>query len=130
MARPQGARFQSHQESDRIEKQRSVLVHIVADHPNKISDLRPLFGSRHVITSALLHGMGRLPQDCDAIIAAAGLRNAEPVKTRGQSAAPPTNSASRKPKPAVFSLPPLELCTITALREASSASSKGDQKNA
>lgn len=56
-----------------------MLVHIVADHPNKISDLRPLFGSQHVITSALLYGMGRLPQDCDAIIAAADLRNAENI---------------------------------------------------
>jgi len=57
-----------------------MLVHIVADHPNKISDLRPLFGSRHVITSALLYGMGRLPRDCDAIIAAADLRNAENIE--------------------------------------------------
>jgi len=56
-----------------------MLVHIVADHPNKISDLRPLFGSQHVITSALLYGMGRLPRDCDAIIAAADLRNAENI---------------------------------------------------
>ena len=46
-----------------------MLVHIVADHPNKISDLHPLFGSQHVITSALLYGKDRLPKDCDAIIA-------------------------------------------------------------
>jgi putative nucleotidyltransferase with HDIG domain len=56
-----------------------MLVHIVADHPNKISDLRPLFGSQHMVTSALLYGKGRLPQDCDAIIAAADLRNAENI---------------------------------------------------
>jgi putative nucleotidyltransferase with HDIG domain len=56
-----------------------MLVHIVADHPNKISDLRPLVGSQHVITSALLSGRGRLPKDCDAIIAAADLRNAENI---------------------------------------------------
>jgi putative nucleotidyltransferase with HDIG domain len=79
MARPQGACFQSHQEPDRIEKQTSMLVHIAADHPNKISDLRPLFGSQHVITSALLHGKDRLPKDCDAIVAAADLRNAENI---------------------------------------------------
>src|SRR5258708_24865880 len=79
MARPQGTCFQSHQEPDRIEKQTSMLVHIVADHPNKISDLRPLVGSQHVITSALLSGRGRPPKDCDAIIAAADLRNAENI---------------------------------------------------
>jgi putative nucleotidyltransferase with HDIG domain len=56
-----------------------MLVHIVADHPDKISDLRPLFGSQHVITSVLLYGKDRLPKDCDTIIAAADLRNAENV---------------------------------------------------
>jgi putative nucleotidyltransferase with HDIG domain len=56
-----------------------MLVHIVADHPNKILDLRPLFGSQHVITSALLYGEDRPPKDCDAIIAAADLRNVENI---------------------------------------------------
>jgi len=56
-----------------------MLVHIVADHQNKISDLRPLLSSQHVITSALLYGNGRLPKDCDAIVAAADLRNAENI---------------------------------------------------
>jgi hypothetical protein len=139
-----------------------MLVHIVADHPDKISDLRPLFGSQHVITSVLLYGKDRLPKDCDTIIAAADLRNAENIaalktvstafKSARRPALPagnrhsrgvriesgigkglhalPTNSASRKPKPAVFSLPRPELCTITAFSEASSAGSKGDQKNA
>ncbi len=53
-----------------------MLVHIVADHPNKISGLRELFGPQHAITSALLDGEGRAPKACDAIVAAADLRNA------------------------------------------------------
>lgn len=56
-----------------------MLVHIVADHPNKISDLRALFGPQHAVTSALLSGKGRLPKECDAVIAAADLRNAENI---------------------------------------------------
>ena len=56
-----------------------MLVVIVADHPNKVSDLRPLFGSQHLVSSALLNGKGRLPKECDAIIAAADLRNAENI---------------------------------------------------
>jgi len=53
-----------------------MLVHIVADHPNKISDLRPLLGPQHQVTSALLDGKERPPKECDAIVAAADLRNA------------------------------------------------------
>lgn len=56
-----------------------MLVHIVADQTSKISDLRSLFGSQHVITSALLHGKDRRPQQCDAVIAAVDLRNAENI---------------------------------------------------
>ena len=56
-----------------------MLVHIVADHPNKISDLRALFDPPDLVTSALLDGEGRSPKECDAIIAAADLRNAENI---------------------------------------------------
>jgi putative nucleotidyltransferase with HDIG domain len=56
-----------------------MLVHIVADHPNKISDLLPLVGPQHLVTSALLYGKGPVPKECDAIIAAADLRNAENI---------------------------------------------------
>jgi hypothetical protein len=74
---------------------------------DEIPDLRPLFGSQHTITHACTIAPGAMigyPTD--------------------------PNSASRKPKPAVFSLPRQELCTITAFGEASSVSSKGAQKNA
>jgi putative nucleotidyltransferase with HDIG domain len=56
-----------------------MLVHIVADHTNRISDLLPLFGSQHSVTSALLCDTGRHPKECDAVIAAADLRNAENI---------------------------------------------------
>jgi putative nucleotidyltransferase with HDIG domain len=95
MARQQGGFFRSRQKSDRIEKYTSMLVHIVADHPNKISDLRPLFGSQHLVTSALLDGKGRMPKECGAIIAAADLRNADSIAAlKAVSAA--FNSAQRR----------------------------------
>ena len=56
-----------------------MFVHIVADRQNKISELRSLFGPQHRITSALLDGESSVPKQCDAMITAADLRNAENI---------------------------------------------------
>jgi putative nucleotidyltransferase with HDIG domain len=56
-----------------------MFVHIVADHQNKISELRSLLGSQYRITSALLNGESSAPKECDAIIIAADLRNADNI---------------------------------------------------
>src|SRR5258707_8951878 len=56
-----------------------MFVHIVADHQNKISELRAMFGSQHRVTSALLNCESDAPKECDVIIAAADLRNADNI---------------------------------------------------
>src|SRR5882724_6976012 len=56
-----------------------MLVHIVADDQKKISELRPLFGSQDRITSALLNDESSRPKECDALIVAVDLRNAESI---------------------------------------------------
>ena len=56
-----------------------MLVHIVADNQNKVSELRPLFGSQHRVTSGLLNRQSSVPKECDAIITAADLRNADNI---------------------------------------------------
>src|SRR5260370_26711606 len=56
-----------------------MLVHIVADDRNKISELRALFGSQHRVTSALLNDENRGPNECDALIVAVDLRNADNI---------------------------------------------------
>ena len=50
-------------------------VHIIADHPNEISNLRPpLLGSENRVSSALLDGENIVPVECYATIVAADLR--------------------------------------------------------
>ena len=56
-----------------------MLVHIVADDRKKISELRPLFGSQDRITSALLNDESSGPKQCDALIVAVDLRNADNI---------------------------------------------------
>ena len=56
-----------------------MLVHIVADDQKKISELRPLFGSQDRITSALLNDESSRPKECDALIVAVDLRNADSI---------------------------------------------------
>jgi putative nucleotidyltransferase with HDIG domain len=56
-----------------------MLVHIVADRPNKISELCSLLGSQHRITSALLNDESSMPKDCDATIVAVDLRSADNI---------------------------------------------------
>jgi putative nucleotidyltransferase with HDIG domain len=56
-----------------------MLVHIVADDRKKISELRALFGSQDRITSALLNGESGVPKECEAMIVAVDLRNADNI---------------------------------------------------
>src|SRR6266478_8933827 len=56
-----------------------MLVHIVADDQNKILELRALFWSQDRITSALLNDESRGPKECDALIVAVDLRNADNI---------------------------------------------------
>src|SRR5260370_21873790 len=56
-----------------------MLVHIVADDQNRISELRALFGSQDRITSALLKDESSGPKECDALIVAVDLRNADNI---------------------------------------------------
>jgi putative nucleotidyltransferase with HDIG domain len=64
-----------------------MLVHIVADDRNKISELRALFGSQDRVTSALLNEESSVPKECDAIIVAADLRNADNIAALKQVSA-------------------------------------------
>src|SRR5713101_1968584 len=54
-----------------------MLVHIVADDQNKISELRSLFGSQDGITSVLLNDESSVPKQCDALVIAVDLCNAD-----------------------------------------------------
>jgi putative nucleotidyltransferase with HDIG domain len=56
-----------------------MLVHIVADQQSKITELRSLFGSPYRVTSDLLDAQNNVPKECDAIITAADLRNADNI---------------------------------------------------
>src|SRR5258708_31854174 len=56
-----------------------MLVHIVADNQKKISELLALFGSQDRITSALLKDGSSGPKECDALIVAVDLRNADNI---------------------------------------------------
>jgi putative nucleotidyltransferase with HDIG domain len=56
-----------------------MFVHIVADHTEKISRLRRLFGLQHCVTSSLLNSGDDIPQPCDATIIAADLRSEENI---------------------------------------------------
>ena len=56
-----------------------MLVHIVADHTDKISGLRRLFGLQHCVTSSLLNSGNDIPQPCDATIIAADLRSEDNI---------------------------------------------------
>ena len=56
-----------------------MFVHIVADHTDKISELRRLFGLQHCVTSSLLNSGDDIPQPCDATIIATDLRSEENI---------------------------------------------------
>jgi hypothetical protein len=49
-------------------------MHIIADHPNEISNSRPLLGSEYRVSSALLDGENIVPVKCYVTIVAADLR--------------------------------------------------------
>src|ERR1700740_1415187 len=56
-----------------------MFVHIVADHQDKISELRQLFGLQYCVTSALLDDGNGIPEPCDATIIAADLRSEDNI---------------------------------------------------
>jgi putative nucleotidyltransferase with HDIG domain len=56
-----------------------MLVHIVADQQSKIAELRLPFGPQYRITCGLLDTENSAPKQCDAIIIAADLRNADNI---------------------------------------------------
>ncbi len=56
-----------------------MLVQIIADHSNKISDLRTLLGSEYRVSSALLNDENIVPVECRAVIIAADLRIADKI---------------------------------------------------
>jgi putative nucleotidyltransferase with HDIG domain len=56
-----------------------MFVHIVADHQDKISELRQLFGLQHCVTASLLNSGDVIPQPCDATIMAADLRTEDNI---------------------------------------------------
>ena len=65
-----------------------MLVHIIAEHPRKLSELQALLGAQYRVSSALLDGNSSMPGECDAIIIAADLRRANNVAIlRGTSEA-------------------------------------------
>ena len=56
-----------------------MFVHIVADHQDKVSELRQLFGLQHCVSSSLLNSGNGIPQPCDATIIAADLRTEDNI---------------------------------------------------
>ena len=56
-----------------------MLLHIVADQPDRISTLRMLLGSQCRVTSSLLHKENNVPKDCGAAIVSVDLRNADNI---------------------------------------------------
>jgi putative nucleotidyltransferase with HDIG domain len=56
-----------------------MLVHIVADNQDKISELRSLLGSRYSATFALLNGDNKVGSAAGAVIAAVDLRNPDNI---------------------------------------------------
>jgi hypothetical protein len=72
-----------------------MFVHIVADNQNKLSELRALFGSQDRITSALLKDESRGPKQCDAMIVAVDLRNADNIAALKEVLAAFNNTARK-----------------------------------
>ena len=56
-----------------------MLVHIVADDQDKISELRSLLESQDRITSALLDDASSVPKQCEAMVIAVDLRSADNI---------------------------------------------------
>jgi putative nucleotidyltransferase with HDIG domain len=65
-----------------------MFVHIIAEHPSKLSELQALLGTPYRVSSALLGGESSIPGECDAIVIAADLRHANNIAMlRGMSEA-------------------------------------------
>jgi putative nucleotidyltransferase with HDIG domain len=72
-----------------------MFVHIVADHQDKISELRQLFGLRHCVTSSLLNSGNDIPQPCDATVIAADLRTEDNIAALKALSAKPKQARRR-----------------------------------
>jgi putative nucleotidyltransferase with HDIG domain len=56
-----------------------MLVHIVADHPDRIAELRLMFGSQYCVSSSLLASGSDIPAQCAATIISTDLRTEENI---------------------------------------------------
>jgi putative nucleotidyltransferase with HDIG domain len=56
-----------------------MLLHIVADQPDRISTLRMLLGSQCCVSSSLLRKENNVPKGCDAAIVSVCLRDADNI---------------------------------------------------
>ena len=72
-----------------------MFVHIVADHQDKISNLRSMFGLQHCVTSSLLNSGNSIPQPCDATIIAADLRTEDNIAALKALSAKPATARRR-----------------------------------
>jgi HD-GYP domain-containing protein (c-di-GMP phosphodiesterase class II) len=65
-----------------------MSVHVIADRPNKLSDLRSMLEPRYRVSCALLEDANNAGEEFDAVIIAADLRiikNITPLKDAGQN---------------------------------------------
>jgi putative nucleotidyltransferase with HDIG domain len=56
-----------------------MFVHILTDDRSKLSVLGPLLGPQYRITTAMLDNEASVPKECDAVIAAVDVRNANNI---------------------------------------------------
>ncbi|MBR1235299.1 HD-GYP domain-containing protein [Bradyrhizobium sp. AUGA SZCCT0182] len=56
-----------------------MLLHVVADQPDRISTLRMLLGAKFSVSSSLLRKEHNVPKNCDAAIVSVDLRNADNI---------------------------------------------------
>jgi putative nucleotidyltransferase with HDIG domain len=64
-----------------------MLLHIVADQPDRISTLRMLLGSQYCVSSSLLRKEHNVPKNCDAAIVSVCLRDADNIAALKELAA-------------------------------------------
>src|SRR6476660_3027973 len=72
-----------------------MLLHIVADDRNRISELRSLLESQDRITSALVHDGNSVPKECDALVVAVDLLNADNIAALKEVSATFNNTPRR-----------------------------------
>jgi putative nucleotidyltransferase with HDIG domain len=80
---------------ERTEHRSLMFVHILTDDRNKLSLLSPLLGPQYRITVAMLDNETSVPKECDAVIAAVDVRNANNIAALKEASAT-FKSARRK----------------------------------